>query len=64
MLTFAPELKTIKEMSEYTFGIPFKITCSGEAARQFYNPLGESVFNGKCAILDGITTASMAQIVL
>ena len=63
MLTFAPELKTIKEMSEYTFGIPFKITCSGEAASQFYNPLRERVSSDKRAILDGITTANMARTV-
>ena len=65
MTTFALELRAeVKKMSVYSLGIPFKIACSGEAARQFYNPLGESVFNGKRAIIDGITTASMARILL
>ncbi len=61
MLTFAPELKTIKEMSEYTFGIPFKITCSGEAASQFYKPLQNGVTSTRRAVLEGVEPSNVAR---
>ena len=59
--TFAPVKATLKKMSVYLFGIPFRITCSGEAASQFYNPLQVRVASDKRARLDGITTAKLAR---
>jgi hypothetical protein len=47
-------------MSVYSLGIPFKITCSGEAASQFYNPLQERISSDKRAILRD-TTANVAR---
>jgi hypothetical protein len=49
-------------MSVYTFGIPFKITCSDEAASQFYNPLQDRVSSDKRARIAGINTAFLARI--
>jgi hypothetical protein len=54
----------IRKMSVYSLGIPFKITCGGEAASQFYNPLQERVSSDKRARLDGITTANVARTLL
>lgn len=53
MRTFALELETITKMSIYSLGIPFKITCSGEAASQFYNPLQERETSDKRAVIYG-----------
>ena len=61
MLTFAPELKAVKKMSIYSLGIPFRITCSGEAASQFYNPLQERVSSDKRAVFYGESTVNAAR---
>ena len=42
------------------FGIPFKIICSGEAARQFYNPLQNRDASLMNAALDGRVPANVA----
>jgi hypothetical protein len=44
------------------FGIPFRITCSGEAASQFYNPLQESASSDLRATIDGEDPAKVARI--
>ena len=51
-------------MSVFSLGIPFKITCSGEAASQFYNPLQQIGPSDKRARLDGNTTANVARTLL
>ena len=61
MRNFAPELETITKMSIYSLGIPFKITCSGEAASQFYNPLQERVTSDKRAVIYGKTAVNAAR---
>jgi hypothetical protein len=48
-------------MSIYSLGIPFRVTCSGEAASQFYNPLQERITSDKRARLDGMSTADLAR---
>jgi hypothetical protein len=48
-------------MSVYSLGIPFRITCSGEAASQFYNPLQEGVYSVTRVTLDGEYPANVAQ---
>ena len=61
--TFALELRAeVKKMSVYTFGIPFLITCSGEAAWQFYNPLQDRNVCLRSAALDGSVPANVALI--
>ena len=46
------------------FGIPFRIvSCSGEAASQFYNPLQESPLSDLCATMDGGDPTNVAQII-
>ena len=47
-------------MSVYSLGIPFKIICSGDAARQFYNPLQYRDASTKSAALDGELPANVA----
>ena len=47
-------------MSNYLYGIPFKIICSGDAARQFYNPLQNRDTSTKSAALDGELPANVA----
>ena len=44
----------------YLYGIPFKIICSGDAARQFYNPLQNRDASTKNAALDGELPANVA----
>ena len=61
MLTFALELETITKMSIYSLGIPFRITCSGEAASQFYNPLQERVSSDKRAVFYGESAVNAAR---
>ena len=61
MTNFAPELRAeVKKMSVFTFGIPFLITCSGEAARQFYNPLKDRNVTLRSAALDGRVPTNVA----
>ena len=61
MTTFAPELSAeVKKMSVFSFGIPFLITCSGEAARQFYNPLKDRNVTLRSAALDGKVPTNVA----
>ena len=47
-------------MLMHKFGIPFKIACSGEAARQFYNPLQNRDASLINAALDGKVPANVA----
>ena len=49
-------------MATYLYGIPFKIICSGDAARQFYNPLQNRDASTKSAALDGELPANVALI--
>ena len=59
--TFALELRAeVKKMSVYSFGIPFLITCSSEAARQFYNPLQDRSVSYRDAALDGRVPTNVA----
>ena len=60
MPTFVLENVTDKRMSVYSLGIPFKIICSGDAARQFYNPLQDRDASTKNAALDGKVPANVA----
>ena len=61
MTNFALELRAeVKKMSVYSFGIPFLITCSGEAARQFYNPLQDRSVSYRDAALDGRVPTNVA----
>ena len=61
MTTFALELRAeVKKMSVFSFGIPFLITCSGEAARQFYNPLQDRSVSFRDAALDGRVPTNVA----
>ena len=61
MTNFALELRAeVKKMSVYSFGIPFLITCSGEAARQFYNPLQDRSVSFRDAALDGRVPTNVA----
>ena len=60
MSTFVLENVTDKKMSVYSLGIPFKIICSGDAARQFYNPLQDRDASHISAALDGIVPANVA----
>ena len=43
------------------FGIPFRITCCGEAASQFYNPLQESISSDMRATIGGEDPANVAR---
>ena len=43
------------------FGIPFRITCCGEAASQFYNPLQESTSSDLRATIGGGDPANVAR---
>ena len=54
--------KSLREIEVFinSFGIPFKITCSGETARQFYNPLQERNASLTSAALDGKMPANVA----
>ena len=61
MRTFAVELRKVKKMSVYSLGIPFRITCGGELASQFYNPLQESVSSDKRVRFDGHTARNLAR---
>ena len=61
MTNFVPEFRARKKMSVYSLGIPFKITCSGDAASQFYNPLQDRVSSDKRASLDGNATTKLAR---
>ena len=63
MCNFVPIFRETSKMLMHKFGIPFKIACSGEAARQFYNPLqyrDASLIN---AALDGKVPANVALII-
>ena len=42
-------------------GIPFRITCSDDAASPYHNPLQESVLSAMRAILVGIKPADVAR---
>ena len=49
-------------MFKHKFGIPFRITCCGDAAaRQFYNPLQERESDDKRAALYGEVSPSVAR---
>ena len=59
---FAPEIENQNtRVLIPSFGIPFRITCSGEAAGQLHNPLQESVPSNIRATFDGITTVGVAR---
>lgn len=45
------------------FGIPFRITCCGGAASQFYNPLQESTSSDLRATIGGGDPANVARII-
>lgn len=45
----------------HSFGIPFKITCGGEATSQNFNPLQMGVSSDKRAALDGMKSANVAR---
>ena len=64
MTTFAAKFEEVLLLMSIhnIFGIPFRIvSCSGEAASQFYNPLQERVSSDKRAVLVGEDTANMAR---
>ena len=48
-------------MSTYMQGIPFRISCSGEAASQFYNPLQNGVTSTRRAVLEGVEPSNVAR---
>ena len=48
-------------MLMHSFGIPFKITCGGELAGQFYNPLQMRVSSDKRARIYGHSTVNLAR---
>ena len=43
------------------FGIPFRISCSGEAVSQFYNPLQDNALSYMRATMDGEKPANVAR---
>lgn len=61
MRTFAVELRKVKKMSVYSLGIPFKITCGGDAASQFYNLLQERNAGDKRAVFYGESAVNAAR---
>lgn len=48
-------------MSVYSLGIPFKITCGGDAASQFYNLLQERNAGDKRAVFYGESAVNAAR---
>jgi len=66
MTTFAAKFEEVLLLMSIhnIFGIPFRIvSCSGEAASQFYNPLQESPLSDLCATMDGGDPTNVAQII-
>ncbi len=64
MTTFAAKIESvfiIKMSITNIFGIPFRITCSGEAASQFYNTLQERGSSDLRATIDGEDPANVAR---
>ena len=51
-------------MFMHQFGIPFKIVCSGDAARQFYKPLQDRSASQRNAALDGKVPADVAHFLI
>ena len=45
----------------HPFSISFRITCGGELASQFYNPLQKSVSSDKRVRFDGHTARNLAR---
>lgn len=66
MTTFAAKFEEVLLLMSIhnIFGIPFRIvSCSGEAASQFHNPLQESLLSDLCATMDGGDPTNVAQII-